>query len=90
VPWQVVFDHRSAFRPHIQGTPPSDTNFATVYTPDTTQNNPNAPGNYHFWLARRFDTNHYPDGNYHLEVEASDVRGNPRIAALDVTFSNAR
>ena len=65
MPWQVVFDHRSSFRPHVNGTPPSDTNFATVYTADTTQNNPNTPGNYHFWLTRHFDTNDYPDGTYH-------------------------
>jgi hypothetical protein len=89
VPWRVVFDHRSSFRPHVQGAPPGDTNFASVYTPDTTQNKPNIPGNYHFWLTRRFNTNDYPDGNYRLEVEASDVRGNPRTAALEVTFDNA-
>jgi hypothetical protein len=89
VPWRVVFDHRSAFRPHVRGTPPSDTNFAAIYAPDTTQNNPNTPGNYHFWLTRQFNTHAYPDGNYRLEVEASDVRGNPRTAALGVTFDNA-
>ena len=89
VPWQVVFDHRSSFRPQIHGTPPSDTNFAAVYTADTTQNNPNSPGSYHFWLTRHFNTDDYPDGDYHLEVEASDVRGNPRTATLDVTFDNA-
>jgi hypothetical protein len=89
VPWRVVFDHRSAFRPHVRGAPASDTHFATIYTPDTTQNNPNIPGNYHFWLARQFDTDAYPDGNYQVEVEASDVRGNPRLAALDVTIVNA-
>ena len=89
MPWRVVFDHRSSLRPHVQGTPPNDTNFATVYTPDTTQNNPNSPGNYHFWLTRHFNTNAYPDGNYRFEVEASDVRGNVREAALNMTFANA-
>jgi hypothetical protein len=89
VPWQVAFDRRTSFRPDIQGNPPTDINFATTYAPDTTQNNPNTPGNYHFWLTRHFNTNHYPDGTYQLEVEASDVRGNPRAAALNVTFINA-
>ena len=70
---------------HHRATPTSP----PIYTPDTTQNNPNTPGNYHFWLTRRFNTNDYPDGAYHLEVEASDVRGNPRTAALEVTFNNA-
>jgi Peptidase family M23 len=87
-PWQVAFDHRSSLRPQVTGTPPTDSNFATVYAPDTTQNHPNSPGNYHFWLRRRFDTADYPDGSYRLEVEASDVRGNPRSAALNVRFSN--
>jgi hypothetical protein len=88
VPWRVAFDHRSSLRPHVQGIPPSDTNFATVYTPDTTQNTPNTPGNYHFWLTRHFDTSAYPDGNYQLEVEAGDVRGNIRDVTLNVTFAN--
>jgi hypothetical protein len=88
VPWRTVVDHTNSFRPHIAGTPPSDTNFATIYTPDTTQNNPSSPGNYHFWLARRFNTNKHPDGSYRVEVEATDVRGNPRTAGLNVTFTN--
>jgi hypothetical protein len=90
VPWQTAFDHRSSFRPHITGTPPTDTRFATVYAPDSTQNNPNSPGNYHFWLTRHFNTKNHPDDKYRVEVEASDVRGNPRTAALIVTISNSR
>jgi len=89
VSWQVAFDHRNSFRPHVTGAPPTDANFASVYAADTTQNNPGAPGNYHFWLSRRFNTNGFPDGTYRLEVEASDVRGNLRRAALNVTFANA-
>jgi len=89
VPWRVAFDSRTSFRPRIQGNPPTDVGFAAVYAPDTTQNNPNAPGNYHFWLTRHFDTSRHPDGIYQLDVEASDVRGNARAAALDVTFVNA-
>jgi hypothetical protein len=75
-------------RPHVTGSPPTDTNFAAVYAPDTTQNTPNTAGNYHFWLARHFNTHDHPDGSYRLEVEASDVRGNPRSASLNVRFSN--
>jgi hypothetical protein len=89
VPWQVAFDRRTSFRPDIHGNPPTDTNFATTYAPDTTQNNPNTPGNYRFWLARHFNTRHYPDGPYQLDVEASDVRGNPRRTGLKITFINA-
>jgi len=89
VPWQVAADHRRSFRPNVQGSPPSDVKFDTVYAPDTTQNNPNAPGRYHFWLQRSFNTALYPDGAYVLEVEASDVRGNPRNGQLAVRFANA-
>ena len=65
-------------------------NFGAVYAPDTTQNHPNAPGLFHFWLKRGFDTSRYPDGSYALEVEASDVRGNPSTGNLAVTFDNAQ
>jgi Peptidase family M23 len=88
VPWQVAVDRRTSFHPDVRGNPASDVNFAAVYTPDTTQNNPNNPGVFHFWLRRGFDTTRYPDGTYTLEVEAGDVRGNPRTGTLAVTFVN--
>jgi hypothetical protein len=87
--WQVAVDFRISFHPNVQGSPPSDVNFAAVYAPDTTQNHPNTPGLFHFWLKRGFDTSRYPDGAYLLEVEASDVRGNTRTGNLAVTFVNA-
>jgi Peptidase family M23 len=90
VPWQVAVDHRNSFHPDVQGSPASDVNFGAVYAPDTTQNNPNAPGLFHFWLKRGFDTSRYPDGSYVLEVEASDVRGNPSTDNLTLTFVNAK
>ena len=88
VPWQVAVDFRTSLHPDVQGDPASDVNFGDVYAPDTTQNNPNAPGNYHFWLERGFDTTQYADGAYVLEVEASDVRGNPNTGTLAVTIAN--
>jgi hypothetical protein len=88
VPWQTAIDHRNSFRPNVQGNPASDTNFGAIYAPDTTQNNPNTPGLFHFWLKRGFDTSRYPNGGYVLEVEASDVRGNPNTRQLAVTFTN--
>jgi hypothetical protein len=89
VPWQIAADFRTSFRPNVQGSPATDVNFAAVYAPDTTQNHPNVPGNFHFWLKRDFDTSHYPDGTYALEVETSDIRGNTRTGNLAVTFVNA-
>ncbi len=88
VPWQIATDHRTSFHPNVQGNPPSDVNFAAVYAPDTTQNNPDQPGIFHFWLKRSFDTSHYLHASYELEVEASDTRGNPSTHTLAVTFVN--
>lgn len=90
VPWQVAVDHGTSFHPDVQGNPPSDAKFGAVYAPDTRQNNPNMPGLFHFWLKRGFDTTRFPDGGYVLEVEASDVRGNPSTANLPLTFVNGK
>lgn len=89
LPWQVAVDHCNSFHPNVQGSPPSDVNFDSIYAPDTTQNTPNMPGLFHFWLKRGFDTSRYPDDDYLLEVEASDVRGNARTGNLAVRFANA-
>ncbi len=86
--WQVAVDFRASFHPNVQGNPATDANFGAVYAPDTTQNHPNTPGLFHFWLKHSFDTRRHPDGEYILEVEASDVRGNPRTADLAVTLVN--
>ena len=88
VPWQVACDHRRSIHPNVQGNPPSDVDFGAIYAPDTTQNHPNAPGVYHFWLVRGFATGKHPNGDYVLEVDASDTRGNGRIGQLEVTFAN--
>ena len=88
VPWQVAVDHSGSLHPNVRGNPPTDSNFAAIYAPDTTQNNPNQPGVFHFLLKRGFDTRRYPDGNYTLEVEASDVRDNRSSRELTLTFTN--
>jgi hypothetical protein len=88
VPWQVATDHTTSFRPNVQGDPATDVNFASVYAPDTTQNNPNQPGIFHFWLRRGFDTSRFPNGACRLEVEASDVRGNSSSSSLALTLAN--
>jgi hypothetical protein len=88
VTWQSATDHTSSLHPNVQGDPPTDVNFASVYAPDTTQNNPNQPGIYHFWLKRGFDTRSHPNGSYQLEVQASDVRGNRSNGTLSLTIAN--
>jgi hypothetical protein len=88
IPWQLSVDFSSSFHPNVQGSPASDINFDAIYTPDTTQNNPNQPGNFHFWLKRGFDTSPHPDGDYELQVQAIDIRQNTRTSQLAVTFAN--
>jgi Peptidase family M23 len=89
VPWQVAVDHRTSLRPNVQGDPAADVNFGAIYVSDTTQSHPGSPGIFHFWLARGFDTRRHPDGDYVLHVEAGDVRGNVRAAALELRLANA-
>ncbi len=87
VPWRIAADFRTSFAPDVVDN--SDLHFGDVYAPGTRQNHPNEPGLFRFWLARGFDTRQHPDGNYLLEVEAADVRGNTSRGHLAVTFANA-
>jgi hypothetical protein len=86
VPWRVAADFRTSFAPDVVGN--SDRHFGDIYAPGTRQNHPNEPGLFRFWLARGFDTRAHPDGNYLLEVEAADVRGNASQRQLALTFAN--
>jgi hypothetical protein len=89
VPWTVAFDFRRSFVPKIAGKPPSDVHFGDVYADGTRQNHPNKPGLFRFRLARGFDTRKHPNGDYRLDVEAADIRGNASRAHLVLTFLNA-
>jgi len=64
--------------------------FGIIYAPGTRQNHPDQPGVFRYWLDRQLDTRRYPDGNYQIEVEARDVRGNSGRRQLPVTIDNAR
>ena len=88
VPWQIAFDFRRSFVPKIAGKPASDVHFDRVYAPGTRQNHPNKPGLFRFWLARRFDSRAFPDGDYRLDVEAADIRGNASRSHLVLTLVN--
>jgi hypothetical protein len=88
VPWRIVFDFRTSFVPRIAGNPPSDVHFDDVYAPGTRQNHPNAPGLFRIWLARGFDTRRYPDGDYRMDVEAADIRGNASRGHLELRLVN--
>jgi hypothetical protein len=81
VPWQVVADFRTTLLPAAR--------YPQVYAAGTTQNHPNAAGLFRFLLARAFDTRRHPDGDYRLDVEAADIRGNASRKHLELTFTNA-
>jgi hypothetical protein len=59
-----------------------------IYAPRTRQNRPEKPGLYRFYLAHTWSTHVLPDGNYRLEVEASDNRGNRGGLELPFTLAN--
>jgi hypothetical protein len=86
VPWRVAADFRVSFVPDVVGN--SDVHYGDVYATGTTQNHPNEPGLFRFWLARGFDTTQHPDGQYRLDVEAADVRGNASVGHLVMTIAN--
>jgi hypothetical protein len=88
VPWRVAADFRKSFVPAVVAN--SDVHFGDVYAPGTRQNHPNEPGLFRFWVARHFDTRTYPDGDYRLDVEAADVRGNASRGHLVVRLVNAQ
>jgi hypothetical protein len=83
-PWRVAADFRVSFRPHVVDG--SDTRFRNVYAPGTRQNHPDAPGLFRYRLAAQLDTRRYPDGRYHIEVEATDSRGNTGRRRKPVTI----
>ena len=59
VPWRIASDFRTSFVPSA----PPHVHFGDIYAPRTRQNKPNKPGLYRIWLARRFDTRPFPDGD---------------------------
>jgi hypothetical protein len=88
VPWRTASDFRTSFIPKITGKPASDVHFGNVYAPRTRQNHPNTPGLYRIWLARGFDTQPFRDGDYRLDVEVADIRGNASRGHLALSLIN--
>lgn len=62
--------------------------FRRIYAPRTCQNRPGKPGLYRFYLAHCWSTKLLADGNYRLEVEASDLYGNRGGLHLPFTIVN--
>ena len=62
--------------------------YNSIYAPGTEKNSPGAPGHYRFYLAHTWSTTVLPDGNYMLEVEASDLAGNAGSLTRPFTLAN--
>jgi hypothetical protein len=62
--------------------------FSRIYAPGTRQNHAGDPGRYRFYLAHTWSTTVLADGNYVLEVEASDLGGNTGSLARSFTVAN--
>ncbi len=67
-PWHTPVDFSDAL------LPASD--FDRIYAPGTTQNHAGQPAVLRFYLAHTWSTGALADGEYSLEVEASDLGGN--------------
>jgi hypothetical protein len=80
VPWTTVADFRSKL--------PPDGLFTKIYAPGSRQNHPKAPGLYRYYLARGWKTAPHPDGEYRLDVAASDIQGNRAVAHLALVLTN--
>jgi murein DD-endopeptidase MepM/ murein hydrolase activator NlpD len=62
--------------------------FGGVYAPGTRMNHPGWPGYYCLYLAHGWSSASVPNGNYRLEVAASDIRGNVGISIFPFTVAN--
>jgi hypothetical protein len=79
-PWHTPVDLGRALLPQ--------TAFRQVYAPGTRQNRAGKPGLYRFFLAHTWSTTLLRDGQYLLEVEATDLRGNSGRLHLPFTIAN--
>jgi hypothetical protein len=92
VRWRVLRRGTVVRRWHIpvdftKGLLPKE-RFNAVYAPGTRQNRAEKPGLYRFYLAHTWSTQVLPDGDYELEVEASDLAGNTGSLRLPFTLAN--
>jgi len=78
--WHTSVDFTQALLPQSA--------FARIYAPGTRQNHAGEPGLYRFYLAHTWTTTTLPDGNYDLEVEASDLAGNTGSLSKRFTIAN--
>jgi hypothetical protein len=78
--WRTAIDHRLV--------EPEDGAYSTEYARWTRQNKKNQVGRYRFVLAAAWDTRPLADGDYVVEVAASDVSGNRTVQCFPVRIAN--
>jgi len=79
-PWHTPIDFTGTLLPQ--------SDFARIYAPGTKQNHAGEPGVYRFILAHTWSTRSLADGEYSLEVEASDLAGNTGSLAHAFAIAN--
>jgi hypothetical protein len=79
-PWHTPVDFSEALLPASA--------FTRIYAPGTTQNRAGHPAVLRFFLAHSWSTGTLADGNYSLEVEASDLGGNAATRVQALTIAN--
>jgi hypothetical protein len=79
-PWHTPVDFTKGLVPKER--------FNAIYAPGTRQNQADKPGLYRFYLAHTWSTQQLPDGDYKLEVEASDLAGNTGSLRLPFALAN--
>ena len=77
--WKIGVD----FRPFRRAAA-----FHLLYTRDTRQNHPNLPGFYCYFLAHDWASGSLPNGDYVVEVGATDIRGNRGFGRFPFTIAN--
>jgi hypothetical protein len=79
-PWHTPIDFSDRLLPQSA--------FARIYAPGTRQNHAGEPGLYRFYLAHTWTTTTLEDGEYELDVEASDLAGNTGVRTQQIAIAN--
>ena len=89
--WRVVRDGRSVggwrTAADFSGRMLDQTQFHSIYTPETQQNHKGQPGIFCFYLSQSWKPS---DGSYEIEVQASDTRDNQVDAVLELSVDNGK
>jgi hypothetical protein len=91
--WRVVKDGRPVVRWRVgvdfRYRLVRASQFDAVYAPPTQKNYPPKIGRYCFYVARGWDTRSLANGEYRIQIEATDTRGNRTIGSARFRVANA-